>query len=220
MYRNPYGVSHYVVDPNQYWQYVQYNYPVQAYRSEEERAGISPAAVNLMNEFRTLWEQHVFWTRIFVVSAASSLGDLDMVTKRLLRNAPDMAAVFKRYYGEAIGAQFEKLFTEHLTVAAEIVKASKAGKKKEAAEAEKRWYANADAITTFLSQINPNWPKDALKKSFDEHLDITKNQAVFYLNKQYAKDIAETDMNEKHVLGIADVLTSGIVKQFPDQFRG
>ncbi len=49
--------------------------------------------VNLMNELRKLWEQHVVWTRLFLVSAFGDLPDLEATTKRLLRNPTDFANV-------------------------------------------------------------------------------------------------------------------------------
>jgi hypothetical protein len=54
--------------------------------------------------------------------------------------------VFKRYYGEEIAAQFSSLFREHLVIAAQLVKAAKAGNNQAATEAEKKWYSNADAF--------------------------------------------------------------------------
>lgn len=39
----------------------------------------------LNNEFRKLWEQHIMWTRSFIISTVNDLGDIDFVTKRLMR---------------------------------------------------------------------------------------------------------------------------------------
>ncbi|MNJ42218.1 hypothetical protein D3C77_371750 [compost metagenome] len=120
------------------------------YRRETAPVGyskcISKAEMELNQAFRTLWEQHVAWTRMLIISIAEELKDEALVTERLLRNAPDMAAVFERYYGKEIAAQFELLMRDHLVFAAELVKAAKAGNKAAAAEAERKWYANADEI--------------------------------------------------------------------------
>ena len=52
--------------------------------------------MQLNQEFRTLWEQHVAWTRMLIISIAEGLRDEKQVTDRLLRNADDMAAVLNR----------------------------------------------------------------------------------------------------------------------------
>ncbi|TMV46437.1 acetylglutamate kinase [Paenibacillus mesophilus] len=175
--------------------------------------------MDLINEMRTLWEQHVAWTRMLIISIASDLPDEALVTKRLLRNPPDMAAVFRRYYGDEIASQFNKLFTDHLVIPARLVKAAKAGDQKAAAEEEKKWYANADELAAFLSGINPNWSEKALKAMLHEHLKLTKSEAVYRLTKDYAADIAVFDEIEKQALAMADEFANGIVKQFPDRFR-
>jgi hypothetical protein len=142
----------------------------------------------------------------------------DLVTKRLLRNAADMAAAFKSFYGDEIASKFGRLMREHLEIAAQLVKAAKAGDSNAAADAEKRWFANADEIATFLNGINPNWPKEVLRTMLHEHLVLTKSEAVLRLAKDYASDIAAYDRIEKQALSMADALADGIIIQFPNIF--
>lgn len=182
-------------------------------------AGIGKAEVYLMNEMRMLWEQHVAWTRMVIISMAAGLPDAALVTKRLLRNPDDFEAALRPYYGAENAAIFNKLFKEHLTIAGELVKAAKAGDTGAAADAEKRWYANADEIAAFLNKINPYWSKEAMTAMLHNHLALTKTEAVFRLDKDYAKDIETYDRIEKQALGMADAFTDGIVKQFPEKFR-
>ena len=37
----------------------------------------------LMNRFRQLWGQHVYWTRFVIISTTADLNDLEQVTNRL-----------------------------------------------------------------------------------------------------------------------------------------
>ncbi|MED4750711.1 LysM peptidoglycan-binding domain-containing protein [Brevibacillus choshinensis] len=173
----------------------------------------------LRKMFRTLWEQHVAWTRMVIISIAGSLPDEDLTTKRLLRNPGDMANVLKPFYGNENAAHFEKLFTEHLVIAVQLVKAAKAGNNRAAADAERRWYANADEIASFLHSINPFWSEEVLRAMLHEHLALTKNQAVFRLTKDYASDIATFDKIEQQALEMADAFSDGVVKQFSTYFE-
>ena len=64
----------------------------------------------LMNRVRQLWGQHVYWTRFFIISTASDLGDLDAVSKRLLRNPKDFAKLLAPLCGKRMADRFEDLF--------------------------------------------------------------------------------------------------------------
>ena len=107
-----------------------------------------------MNTWRKLWVQHVMWTRSFVISTASDLGDLDFVTQRLMQNPGDMAEIIRPFYGNQTAATFQRLFTEHLSIAAKLVNAAKAGDTESVAELEEKWYQNDDEIAAFLAAVN------------------------------------------------------------------
>ena len=48
---------------------------------------ISKAEMKLKNNMRLLWEQHIPWTRMTIISLVFKLPDVDFVIARLLRNA-------------------------------------------------------------------------------------------------------------------------------------
>jgi hypothetical protein len=57
-----------------------------------------------------------------------------------------------------------------LVLAADLVKAAKAGEQKDVVDIKRRWYENADEIVKFLSTINPYIPANKFKKLFYDHL--------------------------------------------------
>lgn len=77
--------------------------------------------VNLMNQLRRVWTQHVYWTRSFIVSTVGELGDLQAVTNRLLENPGDLAKALAPFYPPKFTDQLKNLFTEHLLIAADFV---------------------------------------------------------------------------------------------------
>lgn len=50
------------------------------------------------------------------------------------------------------------------------------------------------------------------------HLDLTLQEATDYLQGHYDADGKDYDKIHNHVLGLADLLSSGIEKQFPSKF--
>lgn len=51
-----------------------------------------------------------------------------------------------------------------------------------------------------------------------EHLRITEQEAVFMISGQYQQGVDIYDEIEKQALEMADLMTFGIVAQFPDLF--
>jgi hypothetical protein len=169
---------------------------------------------------RKLWEDHIIWTRIFIISAAANLPDRAAATERLLRNQTDMGNAIKPYYGDAAGDKLTALLKEHITTAAEIIGAAKAGDKAKQDDATKRWFANADQIADFLSDANPkNWPRTEMRKMMHDHLTLTTNEVVARLHGDWAGDIAAYDTVRNQILQMADMLTKGIVNQYPAKFK-
>ena len=176
------------------------------------------SAVDLRMDMRKLWEDHIKYTHDFITSSIAGLDDAGKMAERLLRNQDDIGAAIAPLYGEAAGKKLASLLRDHILIAADIVSAAKAGNNEGVASGQKRWRANADDIAIFLSGANPNWPKQTLENMLYEHLAITTVEVVSRLKKDWAADIAAYDKGHMHMLMFADVLTEGIVKQFPDKF--
>lgn len=169
---------------------------------------------------RKLWEDHITWTRLFIVSAAADLPDKQATTERLLQNQVDIGNAIKPYYGNENGDKLTTLLKEHITIAAELVTAAKANDQAKVADAKTRWTANADQISAFLSGANAkNWPEADMKKMMREHLDLTTTEATARLNKDWKADIAAYEKVHEQILHMADMLSDGIIKQFPEKFK-
>lgn len=170
--------------------------------------------IDIVNAFRKLWEQHVTWTRLFVISNVAGLGDLDATTKRLLRNPADFAEELRRFYGAEKADRFRVLLTGHLTIAAELVDAAKAGNQTAAEEIRGRWYQNAENIAVFLASINPYWSRIKWRDMLFMHLKLLENEVGYRISGQYTLDVANYDRIESQALEMADVMAAGIIKQF------
>ena len=175
--------------------------------------------LNLRNTLRSLWEQHVAWTRMTILSAAADSPDLNNTIDRLLRNATDMAGALKPLYGNVNATKFGSLIHDHLTIALQLVEAAKQGDQQAVKNYEKEWYANADKIVDFLGSINPYIDKNEFRNMFYNHLKLTEEEAVERLNKEYQKDIETYDRIEEQALDMADLMSEAIIKQFPETFR-
>lgn len=173
---------------------------------------------SLRRDMRRLWEDHVTWTRLYIVSATADLPDKDATAKRLLQNQVDLGDAIKPFYGTAAGDKLTALLKDHILIAVDIIDAAKKGDGAKKDEAVKRWNANADDIAIFLSGANSkNWPQADMKKMMHDHLDATTDELVAHLKKDWTADVAAYDKVHDQVLKMADMLSDGIARQFPDK---
>ena len=98
---------------------------------------------DLTEYMRMLWQQHIFWTRMVILSIIHDLPELESATQRLLRNAADFAGALQPFYGESTARAFENLFRDHITIAAEYVNAANAGDTQQINTIWERWVDNA-----------------------------------------------------------------------------
>ena len=171
---------------------------------------------------RQLWEDHIVWTRKYIVSAATVSGDLADIgptTDRLLANQADIGDALRPFYGDAAGDQVTALLRDHILTAAGLIGAAKAGDAAGVDAAAAAWYANAHDIAVALNGLNPaHWPLADLDAMMTEHLDLTLEEAVARLEGRYADDIVAYDKVHAEILAMADMLSDGIVAQFPSAF--
>lgn len=169
---------------------------------------------------RKLWEDHVTWTRLYIVSAAADLPDQNATAQRLLKNQEDIGDAIRPFYGDEAGEALTELLKEHILVAAELIDAAKAEDTEAFEDANERWYKNADEIAEFLHNANPKrWPEEEMQSMMREHLDLTLQEAAARLSGDFEADIAAYDEIHVQILHMADMLSSGIIEQFPRMFK-
>jgi hypothetical protein len=168
---------------------------------------------------RKLWEDHITYTRNYIISAVADLPDQDAVANRLMTNQDEIGAAIKPYYGDEAGNKLAQLLRDHITIATEVVAAAKSGDKGKLDAAQAKWTANGKDIAAFLSGANSNWDKATLEAMLQKHLDLTSGEVVGRLGKHWDADIQAYDDGHAHMLMFADALTDGIAKQFPEKFQ-
>lgn len=168
---------------------------------------------------RKLWTDHVIWTRQYIVSAVADLPDANAAAGRLLKNQEHIGSAIVPFYGAGAGTALTNLLKQHIMIAVDLVAAAKSNNQAKFAEEDRKWTKNADEIATFLSGANPNWPKADLVDLLGQHLSLTKAEAVARLTKKWDDDVKAFDDIFTEILTVADALSEGIVRQFPNRFQ-
>jgi hypothetical protein len=169
---------------------------------------------------RKLWEDHITWTRLAIVSFAAGSPDLSATETRLLQNQADIGNAVKPYYGRAAGNRLTALLKDHILGAVALLQAAKSGDQTMIKQRSDEWYANGRQIADFLNKANPrHWPRSDLRAMMKTHLDQTLSEATHRLQGDFAADIRDYEHIHRHILEMADMLSAGIIRQFPHRFR-
>lgn len=179
---------------------------------------ISINQVNLLEMMNIAWLEHIFWTRLLLISISEDLKDLDATRTRLLENPMDIANIFRMYYGNNNARTIQDLLTEHLVIGEKLIVALKNNNQTLSKALNDEWYRNADEMAEAFSSINPFYSKEQLRKMLYEHLKLTSDEVAARLRKDYTADIKAFDMVQKEILMMSHFFVSGIVRQFPNLF--
>ncbi len=175
--------------------------------------------IALYTTMANLWSEHMEWTYATVVAFAQESPALPASLERLLQNQVDIGDAIKLLYGDRAGDQLTALLKEHITEAVPVLTAAKAGDSAALEPAVANWYANAREIGAFLASANPNWDRAAMEEMMQLHITQTIAYASDALAGDYAKAVADYGVAEQHMQEMSDMLSAGVVQQFPKNFR-
>jgi hypothetical protein len=176
-------------------------------------------AVAFHDAMRALWETHGAWTHMVIVSFVGNLPNLAAEEQVLLQNQVDIGNAVKPYYGAAAGAKLTTLLKAHILGAVGVLQAAKSGNSSGLARAEAAWSANGRQVADFLHGADPHFlSRSAARQMMKEHLLQVIQQAVDELHGNYAADARAYAPYIRHILDMADMISGGIIQQFPGRF--
>jgi hypothetical protein len=182
---------------------------------------LTAKAVRFHDAMRALWEIHGTYTERAIVDAVGGNPETNAVVARLLQNQVEIGNAVKPYYGKAGGNALTKLLLTHIKTAVATVLAAKSGNAAATQNAIAAFYANGKQIAGFLHKANPKfWSLKAMQTMMRVHLNQVVALAVDQIKGRYGAAIKLYDKYIHHILvGMADMLSNGIIQQFPARFR-
>lgn len=185
-----------------------------------EAAAAAPSAPQLHAAMRGLWQGHIATTRDYALAVhAGNAGAAQKAEAAVVDNARQIAGAVSGFYGPAAGDGLFKLLAGHWGGVKALTNAAKAGDAAGGDQAMAALAANGTEIARFLAGANPrNWTVDALQGALLMHAGDHRQQIDAMMANAPAAQQQQlwTDM-QHHMDMIADVLSDGIAKQFPDK---
>ncbi len=177
-------------------------------------------APKLHAAMRSLWRGHVVTTRDYALAVhAGDRAAAQRAETAVVDNAKDIANAVAGFYGQAAGDPTLKLLAGHWQGVKSLTSTAKARDAAGEQKAMDALAANAAEIAKFFAAANPkNWTVDALQGALLAHAGHHKRQVDAMMANAPAAQQARlwTEM-QQHMDMIADVLSDGIAKQFPDK---
>src|SRR3989442_15908208 len=167
---------------------------------------------------QNLGEDDAIRPRQYAVSALDNAPDMAAAKERLLETPDNIGNSLVPFYGEGTGRKLSELLRKHVLLSVDLIEFAKAGDQKNFETQDSKWTVNADEIAGFLSQTNPHWTKDDMFDLLHQHLTLTKKQVEARLDKRWNDDVAAFDDVFTEINTVADTISQGIMKHFPDKF--
>ncbi|MCL2621531.1 MAG: glycosyltransferase [Firmicutes bacterium] len=165
---------------------------------------------NLTKKMRNIFEQHVWWTRNYLITQTDKTADADVVLARLLQNPVDIGNIYKEYYGNDVAKKIADLFTTHLAIGGQIIDAQIKGDASAFVDYQNKWKQNATEIAQYLSSINKKYDEKVLNDMMQMHLDLTTAEIEDRVEGMHQTEIEVFDQVENMILQMADYLASGL----------
>ena len=176
--------------------------------TESER---EDSILRLNEDMRLAWLNHVYWTRMYLMSAVADNADQQAVEERLLETAYEITDVFARYLPIATTRQLRNLLTEHIEIAGQIIQALKAKNMSDYDALVKEWYRNANQMAALFASHNPYFESRETRNMLLNHLDLTREEIEQQVNGEYEQSIDVFRDVEQQALAMADYFARGLL---------
>ena len=179
-----------------------------------------PARVaEVKQALRDLWVGHIFWVRNVVSSnATNNLDERDAAEQQVLAHSKHIAHTMRQFYGDAISDTLCRILNSHYGAIREYSEATVVGNKSRQDAALALLESNVGELADLLSRVNPYLQKDTIHEVIVANGAHHIQQINLYKEKKYTHFMRTWGMMRQQVYGMADALTEGLVRQFPDKF--
>ena len=176
--------------------------------TESER---EDSILRLNEDMRLAWLNHVYWTRMYLMSVVADNADQQAVEERLLETADEITDVFARYLPIATTRQLRNLLTEHIEIGGQIIQVLKAKNMTDYDALVQEWYRNANQMAALFASHNPYFESRETRNMLLNHLDLTREEIEHQVNGEYEQSIDVFRDVEQQALAMADYFARGLL---------
>jgi len=170
-------------------------------------------------EVSRLWIDNAIWSRQAILCLVDRLPGTEESLYRLMINQEDMGRMFTRFYGREKGDEFCELISSNTSLTVSIIRNKSSNNSADLKAARDRMDYNVDRIIDYLIKVNPNWNKEELSYLIHLQSKLFDLQLQNRVSGNFSYDIETFDRIISETYRLADVLSEGIIVQFPERFQ-
>lgn len=184
-----------------------------------QASATSATALTTRLALRDLWVEHIFWIRNYAIANQDgNAAQAAVAQNEVVSNAKAIANSIAPLYGQPAADQLLTLLAGHWGAVKHYSDARVANDKAGQQAAIAELSANAKSLAAFLAKANPYLPEPTLQAMLSAHGAHHVTQIEQLAAKDYKGEAQTWGMMRTHILALADALTAGLIKQFPDKF--
>lgn len=172
----------------------------------------------LAKNLNKVWSDNLIWTHNYIVAFVSGSPDSPDAARRILKSNEETANIFAEYYGNNIGIKFFNLLARRSEIISDMILSAKSGDNLKFNSGLKKLNENSKETAEFLNSINSVYFK---KLEILNAIDYYNNSMVRLISARVKNNWNdynfEFDKARDEVLFIADKISNGINRQFPEK---
>ncbi|WP_059103234.1 hypothetical protein [Shouchella shacheensis] len=186
----------------------------------EQSSGVSTPATDLRASLDQLFSEHALLATYTMQKGADGAEDFEAIAASLDANTADLTEAITSVYGEEGGAEFERMWSEHIGYFVDYVEATGEGDEAGREEA----LANLDnyraEFSTFLETASgERLDASMLAEGLQEHVQQLITAFDSYVEGDYGTTYDNARTAVHHMFGVSQGLSTAITDQFPEDFE-
>ena len=168
--------------------------------------------MNLIFNIRTVWMLFGLWTRAYLFSVATGLGNLDVVAQKLYGIPVDLYSILRLVFGDAVAQNilnFLSMFVINLQTA---MMGLKNGDQASVNTSTVNLYQISADLSNYLNQINPFWSAVQWRNLLDTYISLALREAVALIGGDYTQDIELFDRLVNQAILLGDYMANGLIQ--------
>jgi hypothetical protein len=141
------------------------------------------------------------------------------IVDELDKNSQELADIIGDFYGDESKSTFLEMWQDHVTYFVNYTVSMKTGDKEGMDQALSDLEDYSRDAAEFFAGLNSNLTTDSTKPLFTKHRDLIIDSIINYSEAEYVGSFDKESQAYAQAGEIGDVLSDGIIKQFPDRFN-